>query len=65
MELISKEHGGVFINMHGMFYPDESLFSDTIHLNREAAEVSTKELIQRMEEEGIFQKINDSIVYRD
>ena len=58
VEAIAEENDMLFLNMHGLFYPDESLFPDTIHLNREGAQRLTKELLRQMEEKQVFQKLN-------
>jgi len=65
VETAAKENDAFFLNMQGLDIPNKNLFADSIHLNREGANFFTKALLKRMDEKGIFQKVNDDIVYRD
>jgi len=59
---IAKLNGAYFFNMQDILPEDPSLFSDSEHMNWWAAEEFTKKLLERMEQEGIFEKADAVIL---
>jgi hypothetical protein len=57
VDRIAKDNGAYFFNMQDILPEDPSLYSDSLHLNRWAGEVFVKKLLERMETEGIFYKV--------
>ena len=58
VDAIAKKHGMYFYNMYNIFEPDDQLFPDDMHLNHEGANMFTSQLLQRMKEDKIFQRVN-------
>ena len=56
VSVIAEQNGAYFFNMQDILPEDPGLFSDSSHLNEWAAKEFVKELLRRMEREGIFEK---------
>jgi len=55
--VIAKQNGAYFFNMQDILPEDPSLYSDSLHLNWWAGEIFVRKLLERMEKEGIFEKV--------
>ena len=55
----------LFFNMYDLDSIDASFFADSTHLQKKGAEIFTQKLLDRMEKEGVFQKVNGKISYNE
>lgn len=60
---IVRKHGMHFINMHKTLSLPDRFFADGTHLKSKGAFVFTEKLVEQMEKEGVFQKVNGDIAY--
>jgi len=62
---ILDKHGMHFLNLHKILSLEDHFFADNTHLNRTGARLFTEKLVEQMEKEGVFQKVNGLMITKN